>query len=326
MAEWDTKTVLVTGHDGFLGRWLARELRRRGARVLGLSHHDSGVRPDAAPVEVISADICDKSAIGSIFRQHQFHTVFHLAAQTLPTLARQNPGLTFEVNAMGAWNVLEAARNARAVPRIVISSTDSVYGENDGTPFTEDSVLAPTFPYEASKACAEIVARCYHQTYRLPVAIARFCNLYGPEDIAASRLMAGTIAAAVHGERQKLRGDGSAVRNYLYIEDAVTALIQLAEAVDQPGIAGEAFNFCDETPLSVLDVVSRVLALAGRPDLAPHLGAGTPGEISIKRASSAKAKRVLGWQPRTSLDEGLRRTIAWHKARILGPEEAELAR
>ena len=322
MTGWSGKTVLVTGHGGFLGSWLSRALCRRSARVLGLSHRGHAPRAGDGEVEVIAADICDKAAIAPVFARHRIDVLFHLAAQTLPTMARQDPCLAFEVNAMGAWNVLEAARNAARVPQIVISSTDSVYGENDGSPFTEDCVLAPMFPYEASKACAEMVARCYHKTYRLPVAIARFCNLYGPEDVAASRLMAGAIDAALRGERQRLRGNGSAVRNYLYVEDAVAALLALAEALERPDIAGEAFNFCEETPLSVLDVVGRVLALAGRPDLAPHLGSGTPGEISIKRASAGKARRVLGWRPTVGLDEGLARTIAWHRARGVAHPEA----
>ena len=313
MSGWSGETVLVTGYGGFLGSWLARALRERSARVLGLVSRPAGATDGG--VDTVCADICDMAALRPIFERHAITTVFHLAAQTLPTLAREDPRLTFEVNARGAWNVLEATRTAPRVPRIVFSSTDSVYGESTAAPFTEDSSLAPNFPYEASKACAEMVARCYFRTYGLPIAIARFCNLYGPGDVAESRLMAGTIEAALSGVRQRLRGDGRAVRNYLYIEDAVAALLTLAEALDRPGIAGQAFNFCDEQPLSVLDVVSRVLALAGRPDLAPHLGAGTPGEISIKRASAAKAARELGWRPVTTLDEGLTRTIAWHRGR-----------
>ncbi len=127
--------------------------------------------------------------------------------------------------------------------------------------------------------------------------------------------MAGAIEAALAGERPKLRGDGSAVRNYLYVEDAVSALLLLAESLERPGLAGQAFNFCDETPLSVREVVGRILALIDRPDLEPALGSGTPGEISVKRASAAKAREILGWRPAVGLDEGLARTIAWHRSR-----------
>jgi CDP-glucose 4,6-dehydratase len=318
MMDWADRAVLVTGAAGFLGSRLVRALSQRSARLMAVVN-DSVPQTlmDSTGLDVVRANLCDATALRPLFERHRIQTVFHLAAQTLPTHAREDPRPTFEANAQGTWNLLEAARSAPLVPHIVIASTDSVYGENsEGPPFTEEARLAPSFPYETSKACAEMVARCYHETYDLPIAIARFCNLYGPGDVASSRLMAGTIAAAVAGKRQELRGDGSAVRNYLYVDDAVAALLTLAGALEEPGIAGEAFNFCDEEPVSVLDIVNRVLRFVDRPDLAPRIGAGTPGEISIKRASASKAHRVLGWEPTISLDEGLARTIAWHRGQL----------
>ncbi|UFN49762.1 GDP-mannose 4,6-dehydratase [Roseomonas sp. OT10] len=321
---WAGRAVLVTGVGGFLGGALARLLAERGARVVGLLNPAGAhARPDGMPgVELAAADIRDPAALAPLLARPGLHAVFHLAAQTLPTVARDNPAPAFELNARGTWNLLEAARRAPVPPRVVLASTDSVYGENDGTPFTEDSPLGASFPYEASKVCAETAARCYHVTYGLPVAIARFCNLYGPGDVALIRLMAGTIVATLEGRRQVLRGDGSSMRNYLYVDDAAEALLTLAEALDRPGIAGQAFNFCDEAAHTVLEIVERVLTLAGRPDLAPALGRSTPGEISIKRASAAKAARVLGWHATTGLEEGLRRTIAWQRHRMGLPAEA----
>ena len=326
MNDWCGRTVLVTGYGGFLGGALARTLLTHNARVLGMINPARQVahqfrNPGAeGAVTIVPADIRDFASLHAIFVSHTIDTVFHLAAQTLPTLAREEPCLTFEVNTRGTWNLLEAVRLAPAAPRIVLSSTDSVYGENDGAPFTEDAERGSIFPYEASKSCAEMVARCYFKTYGMPIATARFCNIYGPTDVAESRLMAGTIEAALAGRRQHLRGDGSAVRNYLYVDDAVRALLTLAGALDDPAVIGEAFNFCDEQPYSVQEIVSRVLALVGRPDLAPVLGAGTPGEISIKRASADKAARLLGWRATTSLDMGLRSTIEWHRTRSSGAE------
>ena len=323
MSSWAGQTVLITGCGGFLGSWLARALSERSARVVGLFHRtrQPGAVAGVLPSDVIYADVCDAEAMSRIFAQHAIGTVFHLAALT--PAAPKDPRLTFEVNTRGAWNVLDASRQATRIPRIVFSSTDSVYGESEGAPFTEDATLTPNYPYEASKACAEMVARCYVKAYGLPVATARFCNLYGPGDEAESRLMAGTIRATLGGRRQVLRGDGSAVRNYLFVGDAVAALLTLAEALERREISGQAFNFCDEMPLSVRDIVSRVVALAGRPDLTPEIGVGTPGEISNKRCSAAKAREILGWRPMTSLDDGLRQTIAWHRSRVAAPASAE---
>jgi len=324
MISWADQTVLVTGAAGFLGSRLVRALSQRSARLVALVKDSvPQTLTELSGLEVLRANLCDPAALQPLFRR-RIDIVFHLAAQTLPTLGCEDPRLTFEANTQATWNLLESARSAASVSRIVIASTDSVYGENaDGAPFTEEARLAPSFPYETSKACAEMVARCYYETYALPIAIARFCNLYGPGDVADSRLMAGTIAAAVVGKRQQLRGDGSAVRNYLYVEDAVAALLRLAEALGQPGIAGQAFNFCDEEPISVREIVTRVLRFVDRPDLAPHIGAGTPGEISIKRASAQKARQVLDWAPTVSLDEGLARTIAWHRDQLRVAQETD---
>ena len=319
--NWAGRTVLITGSNGFLGGRLARALCLRSARVLGLML--PGTKPmlnggevrGELGIEPMFGDIRDIATLAAIFRDHEVAVVFHMAAFASPVRAHDDPRLAFEVNARGTWNLLEAARTAAVVPRVVLASTDSVYGESDGSPFTETMQIAPNFPYEASKACAEIAAHCYFATFGLQVAIARFCNIYGPGDLTQTRLIVSTIQAALSGRPQVLRGDGSAMRNYLYVDDAVAALLGFAEALGRAEFAGRVINFCDETPYSVLDIVSRVLDQTGQPDLAPILGAGKPGEISIMLASAAKARQLLNWQPAIRLDEGLRRTIAWHRER-----------
>jgi nucleoside-diphosphate-sugar epimerase len=314
--EWAGRTVLVTGSGGFLGRRLVQTLARRAVRVLGLTQAGSPVaEPGVVPV---AGDVRDIGTLVPVFRDHAVDVVFHLAALALPSRSRDTPLQAFDVNARGTWNLLEAARSAGAAPRVVLASTDTVYGESHGAPFTEAMQVSPGFPYEASKACAEIVARCYVATYGARVAIARFCNIYGPGDLTRSRLIVSTVETALSGQPQVLNGDGSAMRNYLYVDDAVEALTRVAEALHEAGFAGEVINICDDTPYSVLDVVRRVLDQTGRPDLSPILGRGLPGEISIKLASAAKARERLGWQAVVSLDEGLRRTIAWHRERRAG--------
>jgi CDP-glucose 4,6-dehydratase len=315
---WAGRRVLVSGCRGFLGSWLVRLLRVRGACVIGMA--DSG-SPEPRLCSVadipVAAELRDMASLVAILQDHAPDVVFHLAAKSLPSVARYQPHVTFEVNARGTWNLLEAIRTVAPTTRLVLVSTDSVYGENGGTPFTEDMLMAPDFPYEASKACAEIAARCYARTFGLPVAFARFCNIYGPGDTNMDRLVAGTVEAVLGGEPPHLRGDGSSIRNYLYVEDAMLALLRVAQALDGEVASGEAFNFCDEAPISSADLVRRIVAAAGRADLEVVLGPGTPGEISIKRASAERARRVLGWHPTVPLDEGLRRTIAWHRERHL---------
>ncbi|MDO9499289.1 NAD(P)-dependent oxidoreductase [Falsiroseomonas sp.] len=313
---WAGRRVLVTGCRGFLGSWLVRLLQSQDAIVIGMA--DAGRAESNGPglaAIPVAAELRDMASLADILREQLPEVVFHLAAKSLPSVARHQPHLTFEVNARGTWNLLEAIRTIAPETRLIFVSTDSVYGENDGTPFTESTPLAPDFPYEASKACAELAARCYARSFGLRVVLARFCNIYGPGDTNMDRLVAGTVEAVLGGQPPRLRGDGSSVRNYLYVEDATRALLRVADALDGEIGSGEAFNFCDEAPVSSADLVRRIVAVAGRPDLQPILGPGTPGEISIKRASAEHARRLLGWRPGVTLEEGLRRTIAWHRER-----------
>ena len=314
--DWAGRRVLVTGARGFLGNWLVRLLQARSAIVIGMADAGrSGDGSDTISDIAVTAELRDMASLAAVLEAHKPDLVFHLAAKSLPSVARHQPHLTFEVNARGTWNLLEAIRCQAPATRLVLVSTDSVYGENDGSISAEAAPMAPDFPYESSKACAEIAARCYARTFGLPVIIARFCNIFGPGDTNMDRLVAGTVEAVLGGAAPVLRGDGSSVRNYLFVEDATLALLRAADALDDRTLSGESFNFCDETPVSSIDLVRRIIALAGRPDLAAVLGPGTPGEISIKRASAGRARRLLGWSPTMTLDDGLRKTIAWHRDR-----------
>jgi len=313
---WTGRRVLVSGCRGFLGSWLVRLLQAHGAQVIGMTDPGRAAAQPSTVADIpVEAQLHDVASLAAILRAHAPDLVFHLAAQSLPSAARCQPHLTFEVNARGTWNLLEAIRSVAPTTKLVLASSDSVYGENDGTPFTEEMPVAPDFPYEASKACAELAARCYARSFGMPVTFARFCNIYGPGDAHLGRLVSGTVEAVVRGESPRLRGDGSSIRNYLYVEDATLALLRLAQALDGEIESGEAFNFCDDTPVTSADLVRRILVVAKRPDLQMIISPGIPREISIKRASAERARRVLGWRPTVTLDEGLRRTIAWHRER-----------
>ena len=246
------------------------------------------------------------------------HTCFHLAAQAIVVAANRSPLSTFESNIRGTWHLLEACRRTRMMRCVVVASSDKAYGRHDRLPYQEDYPLLGIHPYDASKACADILARSYFQTYGLPVSVTRCANLYGGGDLNFSRIVPDTIRAILNDRNPVIRSDGSPVRDYLYVEDAVQGYLALAGQQESANVAGEAFNFGSGRPVSVSELVSKLIALSGRTHLAPDVqGQSTPGEIDRQYLASDKAKQLLGWQARHSLEEGLTQTLRWYENYLL---------
>jgi nucleoside-diphosphate-sugar epimerase len=228
---------------------------------------------------------------GDVVPVEEADVVFHLAAQTIVSEAYADPVATFEANVALAWRVVGGAG------RSVFASTDQVYGPRPPVPATEEAPLAPEGPYASSKAAADMLVRT------LPgCVVARLANVYGPGDRHATRLVPGVLGAIREGRRPVVRGDGSARRDLVYVDDAVAALRLLAER----GEEGEAYNVGTGEPHSVLDVVRTALRVADS-DLEPDVLGGTPPGEGGERALDASKLRALGWEPRVGLEEGLRR-------------------
>ena len=274
---------------------------------------------------VVRGDLEDLTTVIRAINEHEVDTVFHLGAQTIVGTASRSPLSTFESNVRGTWNLLEACRICpRLIQRIVIASSDKAYGAHDSLPYTEDTPLQGRFPYDVSKSCTDLISLSYYQTYGLPVAVTRCGNLYGAGDINYNRLIPGTIRSVLQGERPVIRSDGTFVRDYFYVRDAVYAYLALAERLPDDGFSGEAFNFGTETPMSVVQLVDRILAIMGRPDLTPVILNEASHEIPHQYLDCTKARRLLGWEPRFTLDEGLMEAIEWYQMR-LGLETAPVS-
>jgi CDP-glucose 4,6-dehydratase len=315
------RSAFVTGAYGLLGSWLCRALLDRGVRVAVLQR-------DAAPISaltldgteerctVIRGDVRDLELLERALAEEEVDSVFHLAAQTIVGTALQSPLSTWETNVRGTWTLLEACRRHGA-QRLVVASSDKAYGAHDALPYREDHDLRARFPYDVSKACADLIARSYAHTYGLPVAVTRCANLYGGGDLNRSRLVPEAVAAALHGRAPVIRSDGSPERDFLYVEDAVTAYLALAAALDAQPARGEAFNAGSGRPRAVRDVVEAVCRAAGadvRPDIR---GTGTPdGEIDRQWVDSSRLRALTGWEPRIDLDEGLVRTVEWYRVHL----------
>ena len=310
--------MFVTGAYGLLGSWLAKALAGRGARVTVLKRDEVSasalvLEGTERLVNVVHGDVLDAALVERALGEYEVDTVFHLAAQTIVGIANRSPIPTFETNIRGTWTMLEACRRA-GVKRTIVASSDKAYGAHDELPYRESLPLRPTFPYDVSKAAADLVARSYWHTFGLPVAVTRFANLYGGGDFNLSRLVPEAVLAAIDARRPVIRSDGTPERDFLYVEDAVEAYLAVCDLLDDGRGAGQAFNAGAGRPRAVLQVVELICELAGTGVTPDVRGSGTPaGEISRQWVDGAKLRDLTGWAPRVALKEGLRRTIAWYR-------------
>ena len=315
---WQDRPTLVTGATGLVGGWLVRRLNEEGASVVCLVRdwvpESELVRGHLIDrVKVVRGDIRDSAIIERTLGEYEIDTVFHLAAQTIVSIANRNPVSTFETNVQGTWVLLEACRRSPAVKQIVIASSDKAYGAQTTLPYTETTPLQAAHPYDVSKSCADLIAHAYHTTYKLPVVVTRCGNFYGGGDLNWNRLVPGTIRSVLRGQRPVIRSDGQYIRDYFYVEDGAAAYMLLAERLAEcPNLSGEAFNFSDELQITVMQLVERILA-AMSSDLKPEVRNEASNEIRAQHLSAAKAREVLGWRPLFDVDRGLALTIDWYR-------------
>lgn len=323
---WRNKTILVTGATGIVGSWMCRRLLHEGADVVVLVR-DWDPRSElvrAGTIQscrVVQGALEDYASLERAISEHDVDTVLHLGAQAIVGVALRSPLLTFESNIRGTYNLLEACRVHRdLVQAVVVASSDKAYGDSDLLPYTEDMPLKGRHPYDVSKSCTDLLAHTYAHTYDLPVAIARCGNIYGGGDLNWSRIIPGTIRAALNDRAPVLRSDGSNLRDYIYVEDVVEAYLALAERCQEEGIRGEAFNFSPESRLSVLDITKAVLKAMGREDLVPVIQSTLKAEIQDQYLNSEKARSLLQWKPAHNLESGLAQTITWYRSFLrVGP-------
>jgi CDP-glucose 4,6-dehydratase len=315
---WLDRPTFVTGGTGLVGSWLVQKLIAAGADVVCLVRdwvpQSELVRTRLIErVRVIRGDVREQAILERILGEYEIDTVFHLAAQTIVTIANRNPVSTFESNIAGTWNLLEACRRSPTVKQIIVASSDKAYGDQATLPYREETPLQGRHPYDASKSCADLIAHTYAVSYDLPVAITRCGNFYGGGDLNWNRIIPGTIRSILRGQRPVIRSDGKYVRDYFYVEDGAAAYMLLAEQLARrPELKGEAFNFSNEIQLTVSQIVDRILFLM-KSDLQADTRSEASNEILHQYLSAEKARIGLNWKPLFDLDQGLERTIGWYR-------------
>jgi CDP-glucose 4,6-dehydratase len=318
---WRDRPTLVTGGTGLVGGWLVKRLMAAGADVVCLVRDwvpqselvSSGVM---AKVKTVRGDLRNQELLERVLGEYEIDTVLHLAAQTIVPIANRNPVSTFDTNIRGTWALLEAARRSPAVKQVVLASSDKAYGDQEHLPYDETMPLAGRHPYDASKSAGDIIAQSYASTYDLPVVITRCGNFYGGGDLNWSRIVPGTIRSVLRDKRPVIRSDGEFVRDYFYVEDGAAAYTLAAEklAADR-SLAGEAFNFSNEQPISVIDITRLILKLMDS-KLEPEIRNEASNEIRCQYLNAGKAREKLGWQPLYQLEDGLRTTIDWYRTSL----------
>ena len=322
--QWQGKRVFVTGATGVIGLHLTRALEGAGAEVTVLvrdwvprARYLGEWLDGTGNVTVVRGDLADRDLLSRILAEYETEVIFHLGAQTIVRAGNVSPVTTFAANIAGTWNLMEAARttgmyDGDGVAAICVASSDKAYGTAETLPYTEEMPLCADHPYDVSKSCTDLIARSYAVTYDLPVGIARMGNIYGPGDLNFSRIIPGTIRSVLEGKAPVIRSDGTPVREYFYVADAVDAYLTLAEGIGRPGVRGQAFNFSSGERRTVREVVDLILSRMGS-HLEPRVLSTAKHEIQEQYLSIAKARKVLGWKPRTGLAGGLEETIAWYR-------------
>lgn len=293
-----------------------KELIEQGANVTGLvrDHVPQSNLYQGEHVKkmnIVQGALEDLPVIERALGEYEIDTVFHLAAQAIVGVANRNPVSTFEANILGTWNVLEACRKHPLIKRVIVASSDKAYGDQENLPYDEDMPLQGKHPYDVSKSCADLISHTYFHTYGLPVCITRCGNLYGGGDLNFNRIIPQTIQLVLNGEAPEIRSDGTFVRDYFYIEDAVQAYLLLAEKMEEHNLAGEAFNFSNEIQLTVLELVETILKKMNS-NLKPKVLNQGSNEIKHQYLSAEKARKLLNWTPAYTIDEGLEKTIGWY--------------
>lgn len=294
------KKIFITGADGFIGKNLCAYLER---------NHFAGGK---ATLIKNNEDVRDTKALKRIFERFHPHYVIHLAAKSTVEEGRDNPKETFDVNVNGTLNMLEMTRLYKPAKTIIIS-TIHVYGNNSHVPLKEDYFPQPSRPYETSKACADIMAQTYAESYNLPVEIPRFVNIYGPGDLNFSRLIPKLVRSIIRKGAVDIWG-GNITREYLYIEDAISALIKLLTANREKLEKNRVINFGSDEQTSVREIAQKLIVISKKSISIHTLPIEMrEREIETLYMSSAKAKRLLGWKPKVHLDEGLTKTYTWYE-------------
>ena len=318
--NWKGEKVLVTGANGFVGSWVAKALAEKGAELIvpikDINEHGN-LKILNINSKVIECDLSEENCVNKMFEKNEVDAVFHLAAQAIVGIANKEPVPTFKSNIQGTWNLMEVCRK-KDIQRIVVASSDKAYGDHKELPYKETSALLPRYPYDTSKACADLIARSYFFTYDMPIAVTRCANIYGPADMNKSRIVPDIITSLLKGKTPIIRSDGTPERDYLYVQDAADAYLLIAENLDRKEVKGEIFNIGNEKPIKVIDLYKEIAKACEKPEVKPKIMSKgkLKGEIDRQYLGTQKIKGTLSWKAKVPLENGLKKSVEWYRKNL----------
>jgi len=314
-------TILVTGGAGFIGSHLCGRLLREGARVICFDNFDSFYDPEIKirnvkeitkkypdPFTLITGDIRNRGHLQEAFKKYPIDIVFHLAARAGVRPSIADPQLYEDVNLRGTILLLEACREF-GVKKFIFASSSSVYGENQRVPFSEEDLnIHPISPYGITKRAGELLCYCYHHLYQMEMSCLRIFTAYGPGQRPEMAIHKFTRLTD-HGEEIPMYGDGSSRRDYTYIDDLIDGM--MAVLGHHKGF--EVYNLGESRTTSLMELIRLIEEALGKKARIQRLEP-QQGDVTVTYADIRKASRMLGYQPRVKIEEGIKRFVDWYKA------------
>ena len=327
---WKNRNVLITGVSGFVGSNLAKNLLENGANVTGITQkkrkRDSLLYYEKIDkkIKVIFGNITNKKLLTKIIKKNKIQICFHLAAQVEVGAAKSKPFETWESNVRGTYTLLEIFReNNKYIKSIIVASSDKAYGEHGikKMPYKENYNLIPTFPYDTSKACADIIAKCYSsEIFKLPIIITRFSNIYGPGQLNFTALIPGLIKSCIFKEKFIMRGNGKSIRDFIYINDIVDLYKLLSKNLYKKPkkYYGEIFNAGTNTPYQTSHILKKIFLYNKREKelklvLKKLKNKKTSGELSVQFMDFKKLYKYFKWKPKHKFEKTLPSLFSWYE-------------
>ena len=308
---------LITGGAGFIGSNMVRFLLEKDERVRILDNFETGKRENlteiAGDIELVEGDIRDMDIVRKAVSSAD--VIYHLAALGSVPRSMKDPATTHDVNVNGTFNVLLAARDAR-VKRIVFASSSSVYGQSEVLPQHEGLPLAPISPYGATKAIGEIYFRAFYETYGLQSVCLRYYNVFGPRQDPTSQYAAAIplfVSALLRGESPRIFDDGEQSRGFTYIDNVMQANWLAANVKEAHG---KAVNISTANAVTVNTVVNTIRKLMGKENIKPTYAPPRPGDIKHSLADVSRAKKLIGYEPLVSFEQGIKKAIGWYQENL----------